>query len=100
MRAASRRTGKKRRVIRAHNGEYTFMDDLDGEPDTITIRTDLFSSHAIAYEDTEGADCGAKCSLCHICPALFGVCCFIWLTVIPAVMVIVILVAWRRRKAE
>ena len=53
------------------------MDDLDGEPDTITIRTDLFSSHAIAYEDTEGADCGAKCSLCHICPALFGVCCFI-----------------------
>ncbi len=87
-------------IIRAHNGEYTFMDDLDSEPDTITIRTDLFSSYAIAYVDTEGADSGAKCSLCHICPALFGVCCFIWLAVILAVMVIVILVAWRRRKAE
>lgn len=87
-------------IIRAHNGEYIFMDDLDSEPDTITIRTDLFSSYAIAYVDTEGADSGAKCSLCHICPALFGVCCFIWLAVILAVMVIVILVAWRRRKAE
>ena len=87
-------------IIRAHDGEYTFMNDLDGEPETITIRTDLFSSYAIAYVETDSADSGAKCSLCHICPAFYGVCCFIWLALILAVMGIVTLVVWRRRKAE
>ncbi len=87
-------------IIRAHNGEYTFMNDLDDEPDTITVSTDLFSSYAIAYVETDGAEADkeVKCGLCHICPTLLGICYFIWLAVILAVVLIVILVVWRRRK--
>lgn len=41
--------GREFYIIRAHEGEHTFMHDLDEEPDTITISTDMFSSYAIAY---------------------------------------------------
>ncbi len=36
-------------IIRAREGEHTFLRDLDKEPDTITISTDMFSSYAIVY---------------------------------------------------
>lgn len=89
-------------IIRAHNGEYTFMNDMDEAPDTITVSTDLFSSYAIAYVETEGAgaDSGAKCGLCHICPTFLGICYFIWLAFILAVIAIVVFVVLRRKKED
>lgn len=92
--------GRKFYIICAHDGEYIVMNDLDDEPDAITICTDLFSSCAIAYVETEEAEADAKCGVCHICPTFLGVCYFIWLAVILAVMLIVIRVVWRRRKEE
>ena len=66
--------GREYYIIRAHNGEYTFMNDLDDVQDTITVSTELFSSYAIAYVQME--ETGHKCSLCHICPTFLGICCF------------------------
>ena len=48
--------GREFYIIRAHNGTYTFMNDLDDVPDTITVSTDMFSSYAIAYVETDGTD--------------------------------------------
>ena len=87
-------------IIRAHDGECTLLNDTDETEDTITIRSDLFSSYAIAYIETDGTGADAKCGLCHICPTFLGICYFIWLAVILAVVVIVILVIVRRRKKE
>ena len=87
-------------IIRAHDGECTLLEDTDAAEDTITIRSDLFSSYAIAYIETDGTGADAKCGLCHICPTFLGICYFIWLAVILAVVVIVILVIVRRRKRE
>ena len=89
-------------IIRAHNGAYTFMNDLDDTPDTITISTDMFSSYAIAYVETEsaGADSGSKCGLCHICPTFLGICYFIWLAVIVAAILVILFIVWRRKKEE
>lgn len=96
------RDGREYYIIRAHNGEYTFMDDLDDTPDTITVSTDLFSSYAIAYVETEGAgaDSGAKCGLCHICPTFLGICYFIWLAIIIALVLVIYLIIRRKRKEE
>lgn len=41
-------------VIRMHNGEATILKDLDADPNTITISTDLFSTYAIAYRNPLG----------------------------------------------
>lgn len=78
------------------------MDDLDDTPDTITVSTDLFSSYAIAYVETEGAgaDSGAKCGLCHICPTFLGICYFIWLAIIIALVLVIYLIIRRKRKEE
>ena len=92
--------GRKFIIIRAHNGGYTFMNDLDDAPDTITVSTDMFSSYAIAYVETGSTDTDGKCGLCHICPTFLGLCYFIWLAFILAVMAVVIFVALRRRKGE
>jgi|GEM_PF-1377538 len=92
--------GREFYIIRAHNGEYTFMNDIDDTPETITIRTELFSSYAIAYVETDGTSADAKCGLCHICPTFLGICYFIWQAFILAVMAIVIFVAARRRREE
>ena len=92
--------GREFYIIRAHNGTYTFMNDLDDAPDTITVSTDMFSSYAIAYVETGSTDTDGKCGLCHICPTFLGNCYFIWLAFILAVMAVVIFVALRRRKGE
>lgn len=86
-------------IIRAHNGEYTFMDDMDDAPDTITVSTDLFSSYAIAYVGTDSTDTDAKCGLCHICPTFLGICYFIWLAVIIA-LVLIICIIWRKKRQK
>ena len=77
------------------------MNDLDDAPDTITVSTDLFSSYAIAYVETDGAeaDSGAKCGLCHICPTFLGICYFIWLAVIIA-LVLIIYIIWRKKRQK
>lgn len=94
--------GREFYIIRAHGGEYTFMNDLDDAQDTITVSTDRFSSYAIAYVETEGTGAGsrAKCGLCHICPTFLGGCCFIWLAIIiTAVIIAIIVILWRNKQA-
>lgn len=87
-------------IIRAHEGEYTLLADMDEEPDTITIRTDMFSTYAIAYEQTGGAGESHKCGLCHICPTFLGICCFVWLAIVMAAGLGVWIVVRRSRKEE
>ena len=40
-------------VLRLHNGETALLEDLDDEENTITIRTRLFSTYSILYENAE-----------------------------------------------
>ncbi len=85
-------------IVRAHEGECSLLPDLDETAETITIMTERFSTYAIAYRLTEGADGGGKCSLCHICPTFLGICYFVWLAVILAIGFVVIILL--RRKEE
>lgn len=64
--------GREYYIIRAHNGEYTFMDDIDDTPDTITVSTDLFSSYAIAYVETDGTDSATSADLPWDMPCYAG----------------------------
>lgn len=43
-------------MIRVHNGEVSFLPDLDADANTITIETDRFSTYVIVYQDTAKAD--------------------------------------------
>ena len=86
-------------IIRAHEGKYTLLEDMDEEPDTITICTDMFSTYAIAYEQADGTGDNPKCRLCHICPTFLGICYFEWLLII----MIVVLIIWfdiRKKRKE
>ncbi len=91
-------------IIRSHDGEYAFLPDRDEAPDTITVRTDLFSAYAIVYGQAEETKAlapgknGAKCGLCHICPTFLGICCFIWLAVILVMPLILWAAVWRRKE--
>lgn len=38
-------------IMRNHDGVCDILEDLDDNPDTITFRTDRFSTYAIAYEE-------------------------------------------------
>ena len=40
-------------IVRVHNGAAEILEDVDDDPDTITIVTDKFSTYSIAYQDTE-----------------------------------------------
>ncbi len=73
-------------IMRAHEGEYMLMSDMDDVKETITIQTGLFSTYAIAYQ-LKGAE-GGKCSLCHICPTFLGICCFIWLLLAVVILTV------------
>ena len=73
-------------VIRAHGGEYTLLTDMDDDPETVTIRTDLFSAYALAYRQADGTGESGRCGLCHVCPTFLGICYFIWLIMIVAVV--------------
>lgn len=95
-----REDGREFYIIRAHEGEHTFMRDLDEEPDTITISTDMFSSYAIAYAAAGSGNGENVCSLCHICPTFLGVCCFIWLAVVIVVILFAAAVILHRKKGK
>ena len=84
-------------IIRSHEGEYTLLTDMDDAPDTVTIHTDRFSAYAIAYKHVSLASQNCKCSLCHICPTFLGICYFVWLILIMAVLLIVWRVVQRNR---
>lgn len=43
-------------IMRCHDGECVLLADLDENPDTITIRTKLFSTYAICYVAAENAE--------------------------------------------
>ncbi|MCH5252047.1 MAG: Ig-like domain-containing protein [Lachnospiraceae bacterium] len=43
-------------VVRLHNGEATLLEDLDNDPDTITIETNRFSTYAMAYTELTNED--------------------------------------------
>ena len=88
-------------IMRAHEGEYVLMEDLDETPETITIQTEAFSTYAILYQMREGVGerPAAKCSLCHICPTFLGICYFIWLAIIIA-LILAIWIVIRRKYNE
>ena len=89
-------------IMRAHEGEYLLMEDLDEAPETITIQTEAFSTYAVLYQMREGTGekSAAKCSLCHICPTFLGICCFIWLAIIIALILIIWVVIRRKYKEK
>ena len=89
-------------IMRAHEGEYLLMEDLDETPETITIQTEAFSTYAILYQMQEGGEkkSATKCSLCHICPTFLGICYFIWLAIIIALALVIYLIIRRKRKEE
>ena len=87
-------------IIRSHEGEYTLLTDMDDAPDTVTIHTDRFSAYAIAYKHVSPVSQNCKCSLCHICPTFLGICYFVWLILIMAVLLIVFRVILRNRNVR
>ena len=87
-------------IIRSHEGEYTLLTDMDDAPDTVTIHTDRFSAYAIAYRQVSRTPQAGKCSLCHICPTFLGICYFVWLILIMAVLLIVWRVIRRNRNVS
>ena len=38
-------------IIRNHDGVCDILEDIDDNPDTITFKTDRFSTYAIAYDE-------------------------------------------------
>lgn len=40
-------------IVRNHDGELTLLEDLDDNPNTITIRTDRFSNYALVYTESK-----------------------------------------------
>lgn len=90
--------GRAYYIIRAHEGVHTFMSDMDADPYTITVSTNMFSSYAIAYVQAEGT--GHKCGLCHICPTFLGICCFVWLVIIILIMIVTIILLRKKKKEQ
>lgn len=87
-------------IIRSHEGEYTLLTDMDDAPDTVTIHTDRFSAYAIAYKQVSRTPQAGKCNLCHICPTFLGICYFVWLILIMAVLLIIFRVIRRNRNVR
>ncbi len=48
---ALRDEGREYAVIRVHDGETAILPDLDNDEKTVTIRTDKFSTYALAYSE-------------------------------------------------
>ncbi|MDE6727665.1 MAG: hypothetical protein K2J80_06965, partial [Oscillospiraceae bacterium] len=46
--------GRNYSVIRVHNGETAVLPDLDDDDNTITVKTDKFSTYALAYSENTG----------------------------------------------
>ena len=101
------------RVLRIHEEKCTLFADMDEVPETITFESSLFSVYAVMYTpkdqvvadgeaaEREEVDGKAVCGLCHMCPTVWGICCFVWLAFITVLIVIVILIfVWREKKKE
>ncbi len=89
--------GREFYIIRSHEGEYTLLADMDDDPKTVTIRTDLFSAYALVYGQADRMEESGRGGLCHACPTFLGICCFIWLAVIASVVVAGIILLRRKR---
>lgn len=88
-------------IMRAHEGEYLLLEDLDDAPETITIQTEAFSTYAILYQMQEGiGKPSAKCGLCHICPTFLGICYFLWLAIFIALVLIIYIIIRKKNRQE
>ena len=67
-----REDGREFYIIRSHEGEYTLLADMDDDPKTVTIRTDLFSAYALVYGQADRMEESGRCGLCHACPTFWG----------------------------
>ncbi|MEG0093859.1 BspA family leucine-rich repeat surface protein [Anaerorhabdus sp.] len=109
-----RNRGTQFYVIRAHNGEYTVLEDMDDNPATITINTGLFSTYAITYQknieqisnavvDTP-ADQGTQDSFCLIDWITGGRtgfnCSWCWMVIVALLLAILGFMGWRFSKKE
>lgn len=47
---ALRQAGRVFSVIRLHDGKVVLLEDMDQDPDTITIETDCFSAYTLVYQ--------------------------------------------------
>lgn len=47
--ASIRAQGRVFKVVRVHDGAATLLDDTDSEPNTVTVKSKLFSTYAIIY---------------------------------------------------
>ena len=61
----------------------------------VTVVCEEQDQEIIAYQQTDESESDHKCGLCHICPTFLGICYFIWLAVIVAVIIVMM-----RRKKE
>ena len=90
--------GRTYYIARAHEGEYTLLEDLDDEADTITIRTGMFSTYAIVFKQVPGAGADASsgflASLSWTAVALWS------LGILVMIALAVILILGKRRKEE
>ena len=43
-------------ILRVHGGETDILEDLDTDPDTITIETDRFSTYVLIYQEEKTAE--------------------------------------------
>lgn len=87
-------------IARSHEGKYTLLDDLDNEPDTITIKTELFSTYAIAYKQVletsvTGTNAATDYFVSHLRTASI-----LWIVCVPVLGILFFLVFWKRRKDE
>lgn len=97
-------------LLRAHDGIVTLLYDLDREAATITIKTNLLSTYALAYTLSEVTDEAIKaadkinrrhqgaCGVCGFCPHPLGICIFIWLLIVATAVIIIIVISRKTRK--
>ena len=91
--------GRTSYIIRAHEGEHALLEDMDADDSTIAVRTELFSTYAIAYPQ-EVQQAQSTCALCHICPTFLGICCFVWLAIALVIIAAVIVLYSKKRKKD
>lgn len=70
-------------VVRLHNGHAEILDDIDDDPETITIKTDRFSPYAFAEKEDKGIP---------FIPVAVGI--------VAAAAVLAAIIAVKRRKEE
>lgn len=95
-------------MLRVHEGVVVLLNDLDDEASTITIKSKLFSTYALAYTlgDVTDKDIQeieainrrneGRCWLCGFCPHPLGICIFIWLLI--TIAIIGGIIAYRKKR--